>query len=96
MASRRSISDELQYKTKQDFNQISRKIFKDIHVFQMFFCDKGTAIPQTRIVFFVAFKQPVWPFYGLHLALFGFLLKFSSGNPAESSSVHITVQWYWN
>jgi len=34
-------------------------------------------------LFFLAFKQSVWPFYGLFLALFGFLLKFSSGNPAS-------------
>ena len=36
------------------------------------FCDKGMAIPQTVGL----------AFFGLFFALFGFLLKFSSGNPA--------------
>jgi len=49
----------------------------------MFFCDKGIAIPQKRFGFFLAFEQCVWPFFDLFLALFGFLLKFSSGNPAR-------------
>jgi len=47
----------------------------------MFLCDNGMAIPQIKFGFFLAFKQSVWPFSGLFLALFGFLLKFSSGNP---------------
>jgi len=46
----------------------------------MFLCDNGMAIPQIKFGFFLAFKQSVWPFSGLFLALFGFLLKFSSGN----------------
>jgi len=44
----------------------------------MFLCDKGMALPQIKFVFFLAFRQSVWPF----LALFGFLLKVSSSNPA--------------
>jgi len=36
-----------------------------------------------KVCFFLAFKQSVWPFYSLFLALFGFLLKFSSGNPGS-------------
>jgi len=39
------------------------------------------AIPQTEFDFFLAFKQSVWPFSDLILALFDFLLKCSSGNP---------------
>jgi len=39
------------------------------------------AIPQIKFGFFLAFKQAVYPFSGLFLAFFGFLLKFSSGNP---------------
>jgi len=38
------------------------------------------AIPQIKFGFFLAFKQSVWPFPGLFLALFGFLLKLLSGN----------------
>jgi len=38
-------------------------------------------MPQIKFDFFLAFKQSVWPFPGLFLALLGFLLKFSSGNP---------------
>jgi len=45
------------------------------------FCDKGMAIPHIKLGVFLAFKQSVWPFSGLFLALFGFLLKFSSRNP---------------
>jgi len=40
-------------------------------------------IPQIQFGFFMAFKQSVWRFYGLFLALFGFLLNCSSGNPAS-------------
>jgi len=47
------------------------------------FCDKGMAIPHIKFGFFLAFKQLVWPFSGLFLALFGFLLKFPSGNPGK-------------
>jgi len=36
-------------------------------------------IPQIKYGFFLAFKRSVW----LFLALFGFLLKFSSDNPAN-------------
>jgi len=43
------------------------------------------AIPQIRFGFFLTFEKGVWPFFGLFLALFGFLLKFSSGNPAKGS-----------
>jgi len=42
------------------------------------------AILQIKFGFFLTFKQSVWPFFGLFFALFGFLLKFSSGNPAWS------------
>jgi len=49
----------------------------------MFLCDKGMAIPQIKFGFFLTFKQSVWPFSGLLLALFGFLLNFSSGIPDE-------------
>jgi len=48
----------------------------------MFLCDKETTIPQIKFGFFLAFKQSVWTFSGLFLALFGFLLNFLSGNPA--------------
>jgi len=47
----------------------------------MFFCDKGIAILRTKFGSFLALKQSVWHFFGLFSALFGFLLKFSSGNP---------------
>jgi len=36
--------------------------------------------------FFLAFKQSVWPFSGLFSALYGFLLKLSSGNPGLETS----------
>jgi len=55
----------------------------------MFFCDKGMAIPQIKFGFFLAFKQSVWPFSGLFLALFGFLSKFSFGNPAENAHLSL-------
>jgi len=52
----------------------------------MFFGDKGIAIPQLKFGFLLAFKQSIRPFAGLFLALFGFLLKFSSGNPVTAWS----------
>ena len=47
----------------------------------MFLCDKGITMPQTKFGLFLVLKYSVWPFSGLWSALFGFLLKFSSGNP---------------
>jgi len=38
-------------------------------------------MPQTKFGLFLVLKYSVWPFSGLWSALFGFLLKFSSGNP---------------
>jgi len=49
------------------------------------FCFKGIAIPQIKFGFFLAFKQWAWPLSGLFLALFGFLLQLSSGNPDNTS-----------
>jgi len=71
----------LQYNAKQDLILISKKKFWYACNLCVF-CDKGMAIPHIKFGFFLAFKQLVWPFSGLFLALFGFLLKFSSGNPA--------------
>jgi len=42
---------------------------------------------QIKFGFFLAFKQSVWP---LCFALFGFLLKFSSGNPGCAECVSIS------
>jgi len=47
----------------------------------MFFCDKGIAIPQVKFGFFSGLQMVGLAFSGLFLALFCFLLKFSSGNP---------------
>jgi len=44
------------------------------------------AIPQIKFGFFLVFKQALWPFSGLFLAFFGFLLKFLSGNPEVTYS----------
>jgi len=52
-----------------------------ILVIQMLLCDKGIAIRQANFGFFQAIEQSVGFFPGLFLALFGFSLKFSSGNP---------------
>jgi len=46
----------------------------------MFFVTKEWQYRKQSLSFLLAFKQSVWPFSGLFLALFGFLLKFSSGN----------------
>ena len=35
------------------------------------------AIPQIKFGFFLAFKQSFWPFSGIFLSLFNFLLKFA-------------------
>jgi len=43
-------------------------------------------------LFFLACKHSVWPFSCLFLALFGFLLKFSSGNHARRTTTH---QFIW-
>jgi len=64
------------------FNLNFKENFFDILNLDVF-CDKGMAIPQIRFGFFLAFEQYVWPFSDLFLALFGYLLKFSSGNPAR-------------
>ena len=54
-------------------------------------CDKGMAILHIKCGFFLAFKQVVWPFSGVFLALFGFLLKFSSSdNPGSATAVNAT------
>jgi len=66
------------------FNLNFEENFFDILNFDVF-CDKEMAIPQIKFGFFLAFKQSVWPFSGLFSALFGFLLKFSSGNPDDVS-----------
>jgi len=78
--SKRSLSDELQCKAKQDLISISRKTSNDILVFWMFLRDKGTAMPQRMFGYFLALTQSVWPFSVLSLAIFGFFLKLSSGN----------------
>jgi len=45
------------------------------------------------LAFFLAFKQSVWPFSGLFSALFGFLLKFSSGNPGLSPTLNFEARF---
>jgi len=40
-------------------------------------------IPQIKFDFFLAFKQSVWCYSGLFLALLGIFLKFLSGNPGQ-------------
>ena len=72
----------LQYNAKQDLISISKKNFFDMLVIQILFSDKRMAIPWIEF-FFMDIKQSVWPFSGLFLALFGFLLKLSSGNPGS-------------
>ena len=70
-----------QYNAKQDLILILKNISYDVLVIHRFLCDKRMAIPQIKFDFFLAFNPSVWPFSDLFLALFGFLLKFSSGNP---------------
>jgi len=48
------------------------------------------AILQIKFGFFLAFKQSAWHFFGLFFVLFGFLLKFSSGNPGCAECVSIS------
>jgi len=38
---------------------------------------------QSLALFWLLNSRTVWPFSGLFLALFDFLLKYSSGNPAN-------------
>jgi len=79
--SQRIISNELQYNAKIDLMSKLKKTSYAILVIHMFLCDNGKAIPHIKFGFFLAFNQSVWPFSGFFLALFGFLLKFSSDNP---------------
>jgi len=54
----------------------------------MFLCDKEMTIPQIKFgSFFWPLTKLVWNFSGLFLALFGFLLKFSSGNFGASCQI---------
>jgi len=46
------------------------------------------ATPQLKFGFFLAFKQSVWPFSGLFLALCGFSLKIHLATPY----VHILIK----
>ena len=69
----------LQYNAKQDHN-FEDNFFDILEV--RCFCNKGMAISQIKSGFFLVFKQLVWRFSGLFFALFDFLLKLSSGNPA--------------
>ena len=66
-------------------------VFKD-----MFCCDKGIAMPRTKFGFFLGLKYSVWPFSGLVLALFGFFLRFSSGNPDAESLKMRSVSRAWS
>ena len=78
----------LKYNGKQDLILISKKKF-------WCSCDLDVFVPKEQqyckqsLAFLLAFKQSVWPLFGLFFALFGFLLKFSSGNPgcAECFSI---------
>ena len=73
----------LQHDAKQDLILVSKKkIWYSCNL--DVFCGKGMAIPQIKFGFFLAFKQSVWPVFGLFIVLFGFLLKFSSDNPGPS------------
>ena len=49
----------------------------------MFLWQRKGQISQTKFGLFLAFNHLVWLFSGLFLALFGFLLKFSTGNPGQ-------------
>jgi len=80
----------LQYNAKQDLILISKNFFSYSCNLDAF-CGKGKAIPQIKFGFFLAFKQSVWPFSGLFLALFGFLLKFSTGDPVCATSVQFAI-----
>jgi len=91
MRSQRNLNDELQYKAKQDLISISKKFSNEILVIWMFLCDKGIAMPQRKFGYFLALTQSVWPFSVLSLALFGFLLKLSSGNLVYHLAVDLVV-----
>ena len=85
MKSQRSIN-LLKCKTRQDLILISKKFSYDILVIQMFVCDEGIPMPQTKLAFFLSFKPALWPFSGLFAAPFGFLLKLSPGNSIQPRS----------
>ena len=77
MKSQRNIRNELQRKVKEGVISISKKTSVIFLYFRCVFRDKGIAISQTKFRFFLACKQKR---FGLFLAVFGFLLKFLSGN----------------
>jgi len=56
----------------------------------MFLCNKGRAIPQIKLGFFLAFNKLFWLSSGLFLALFSFLSKYLSDNPGVGFQ---TCEW---
>jgi len=53
----------------------------------MFLCDKGKATTQTKLAFFLAFKQCVWPFWPLFSTVWLFI-EISSGNPVHNTKLN--------
>jgi len=88
----------MSFSSLQCQNRLNLKFEKnsyDILVIHMFVCDKGMTIPQITLGFFQVFNQSVWPFSGLILALFGFLLKFSSGNSGAGCKTCERMFYCW-
>ena len=62
---------------------ISKKNFFYSYYLNVLFVTKEGQYHKYSLAFFLTFEQSIWPFSDLLLALFGFLLKFSSGNPVQ-------------